>query len=284
MRLLAAGLAALALLAPPAALADSATPAELRQLAGRAATDEAALAELRRIDRVDGLPVDLEAALAGAEGDELERRLATLAAGEAGPAAAPAAARERAAEILSERRFRESGPPRPFRRFLAWLGDRLEPLARPFRWLAGWLPGGESVLWALLGGIVIAGAAAFAVWLGRRRGGTVVERLGRGRGEPALDPRRLERLAEEAEERGELGLALRLRFRAGLLRLARLRAVPRPETLTSRQLVRLLRSEQFDRLARDLDEVVYGGRPATPADVEAARTGWPRVLSQAGAP
>ena len=283
MRLLAAGLAALALLAPAAAQADSATPAELRALAGRASTDETALAELRRIDRVDGVPVDLDAALAGAEGDELERRLATLAVGEGGPATAPADAREQAAEILSERRFRESGPPRPFRRFLGWLGDRLEPLARPFRWLAGWLPGGESVLWALLGAIVIAGAAGFAVWLGRRRGGTVVERPGRERGEAPLDPRRLERLAEEAEERGDLGLALRLRFRAGLLRLARLRAVPQPETLTSRQLARLLRSDRFDGLARDLDEVVYGGRPATPADLEAARTGWPRVLSQAGA-
>ena len=105
----------------------------------------------------------------------------------------------------------------------------------------------------------------------------------RSRDEPGPDPRELERLADEAEGRGELERALRLRFRAGLLRLARIEAVPQPETLTSRQLVRLLGSEQFGRLARDLDEVVYGGRAASRADVENARTGWPQVLARARA-
>ena len=282
MRLAAAAAVALALLPVSAAGAADATPAELRELAARAATDEAALAELRGIDSVGGNPVDLEAALAGAEGDELENRLEALAEGAGGTAAAPGAAREEAADILAERRFRETGPPRPFHRFLVWLGDLLEPLARPFRWLASWVPGGESVLWTLLGLLVIAAAAGFAVWLGRRRGGTVAERLARARAEPELDPRELERRADRAEERGELELALRLRFRAGLVRLARLRAVPRPETLTNRRLVQLLHSEQFTGLARTLDEVVYGGRPASPADLDAAKTGWPRVLAGAG--
>jgi Domain of unknown function (DUF4129) len=282
MRAAAAAVAALALLAVPAASAADATPAELRELAARAASDEAALVELRELDRVDGVPVDLEAALAGAEGEELEARLVALAEGAAAaPGAAPAEARQEAADILAERRFHETGPPRPFDRLLAWLGDRLEPLARPFRWLAGRLPGGESLLWALLGALVIAAAAAFAVWLGRRRGGTIAERLARGRAEPALDPRELDRMAERAEERGELDLALRLRFRAGLVRLARLRAVRQPETMTNRQLVRLLHSDQFAGLANTLDEVVYGGRAASPADLEAAKSGWPRVLAGA---
>jgi hypothetical protein len=282
MRLVAAGAVALALLPVSAAGAADATPAELRELAARAATDETALAELRAIDRVGGVPVDLETALAGAEGDELARRLEALAEGGGGTAAAPAAAREEAADILAERRFHETGPPRPFRRFLEWLGDRLEPLARPLRWLAGWVPGGESALWTLLGVLVVGAAAGFAVWLGRRRGGTVAERLARARAEPALDPRELERRAEQAEERGELELALRLRFRAGLVRLARLRAVPQPEMLTNRRLVQLLHSDQFAGLARTLDEVVYGGRTASRADLEAAKAGWPRVLAGAG--
>jgi hypothetical protein len=154
-------------------------------------------------------------------------------------------------------------------------------VARPFKWLAGWIPGGESVLWTVLGLAVVAAAGVVAAWLGRRRGGTVIERLASASVDSGIDPRRLERLAEEAEARGELELALRLRFRAGLIRLARQRAVPSPETLTSRQLVRLLGSEHFDRLAHDLDEVVYGGRAATHADIEAARTGWPAVLAGA---
>jgi len=167
-----------------------------------------------------------------------------------------------------------AGPP-----LLGWLGDRID---RPLTWLAERIPGGEAAVWVILGALVMAVAALVATRLGAARGGGVVERSARSRSEPGLDPRTLERLAGEAEERGELELALRLRFRAGLVRLARAEAVPQPETLTSRQLVRLLGSEQFAGLARDLDEVVYGGRAASRADVENARTGWPKVLARAG--
>ena len=111
-------------------------------------------------------------------------------------------------------------------------------------------------------------AAFVAARLGASRGGIVVDRSALLRSESGIDPRTLEHLAEEAEGRGELEAALRLRFRAGLLRLARVEAVRQPETLTSRQLVRLLGAEQFGRLASDLDEVVYGGRAASRADVE----------------
>jgi hypothetical protein len=281
MRLLAAALAAAALVAVPAAAGSSATPAEVRELAGRAASDPAALAKLRQIESVGGVPVDLRAALAGASGQALERRLSALAAGGEGIAAAPADARAEAAAVLEERRFNETPPPRPFRRLLDWLGDRIDG---PVSWLAGWIPGGEAALWVILGALVMAGAALVAARLGAARGGGVIERSARLQSQPGLDPRTLERLADEAEGRGELELALRLRFHAGLLRLARIEALPRPETLTSGQLVRLLGSEILGRLARDLDEVVYGGRAASRADVENARTGWPQVLEQAGRP
>ena len=278
MKFLAAGLAAAALVAAPAVAAANATPAEVRELARRAATDSAALEQLRQIDRVDGARVDLRAALAGANDQELERRLAALAAGGERAAASPAGARAEAGAVLAERRFSETPPPRPFRRLLRWLGDRIDG---PLTWLAERVPGGERALWAILGALVMAGAALVAVRLGASRGGGVVDRAARLRGERGVDPAELERRAHEAEGRGELELALRLRFRAGLVRLARLDAVPEPETLTSRQLVGLLGSEQFRGLARDLDEVVYGGRPASRADVENARTGWPQVLARA---
>ena len=79
-------------------------------------------------------------------------------------------------------------------------------------------------------------------------------------------------------------LALRLRFRAGLARLAALHTVPQPENLTSRQLARALGSPRFGGLARDLDEVVYGGRQASAADLTSAREGWPQVLREARRP
>jgi hypothetical protein len=94
----------------------------------------------------------------------------------------------------------------------------------------------------------------------------------------------LEQLAADAEERGELETALRLRFRAGLARLAKLRTVPQPQNLTSRQLARALGSPRFAGLARDLDEVVYGGRSASAADVASAREGWPEVLREVRRP
>nr|MBA2383438.1 hypothetical protein [Actinomycetota bacterium] len=82
MRARAAAVAAVFVLAAPAAWGAEATGAEVRALAARAGSDPSALEELREIDRVDGSPADLRAALAGAEGEELERRLAAL--GDAG--------------------------------------------------------------------------------------------------------------------------------------------------------------------------------------------------------
>jgi hypothetical protein len=76
-RIAAATLAALAALAWPAAGA-AATGEEVRALAERAASNPAALAELREIEVVDGRRVDLEAALAGAEGDALRARLTLI--------------------------------------------------------------------------------------------------------------------------------------------------------------------------------------------------------------
>ncbi len=74
---------------------------------------------------------------------------------------------------------------------------------------------------------------------------------------------------------------MRLRFRAGLLRLARLRAISDDVTTTSGQVARELRSSSFDELAGTHDEVVYGGRPAAKADAVDARGRWDDVLSKA---
>jgi len=192
----------------------------------------------------------------------------------------PEQAREQARQILSERRFHGTSLPRPFHRVFSWLADRLHFVARGWDWLAAKL-GGHLVLWALVGAVVLALAALLAVRLAKRR--AEVEALGigrraRGRSE---DPAELERLADEAERRGDLEVALRLRFRAGLLRLGRARALPLRPSLRTQEARRTLGSARFDRLARDFDEVVYGGRPPREADVEAARSEWPQVVAEA---
>ena len=280
MRLVA--LAALvALVFVPAALADAATGGQVKQLAAQAAGgDAAALERLRRVDTVDGRPVDLAAAL-DAENGELRARLRTLAAGSSAVAAGTRDAQREAGDILGERRFHGSSVPRPLHGVLEWLGKKLRVLARPFNWLAERIPGGSTTLWVVIGALVVALAALVAMRLAARRGGRLVEASAvRGPGRPP-DPARLEREAAEAERRGDLELALRLRFRAGLIRLARAEVIPGHEPLTSGQLRRLVRSRSFDRLAFDLDEVVYGDLPASPEQVGRAREAWPRVLEEA---
>lgn len=279
MRALAvAGLVMLAL--APAALAGSATGFQVKQLALAAARgDAAALARLREVDRIDGRPVGLAAAL-DADGAELHSRLETLAASTGATQAGAGDARQQAAKILDERRFHESRVPRPLHGVLEWLGQKLRALARPFDWLADRIPGGRATLWTALAALVVALAALVATRLGARRGGRLLDTAGGRRSARAPDPDRLEREAAEAERRGDLDLALRLRFRAGLIRLARADVIPAHEPLTSGQLRRLVRSPAFDRLAFDLDEIVYGDRPASSEEVGRSRESWPRVLDE----
>jgi hypothetical protein len=150
------------------------------------------------------------------------------------------------------------------------------------RALADLVPGGPVVR-AVLAVLVVAALVGFLVVPYLRRRSARLERQGRGAARHGgVDPADLERQAEAAEAGGDLDHALRLRFRAGLLRLALGRRVAREATLPSGELSRRLGSRQFDDLARTFDEVVYGGRPARPEDVSQARDGWPRVLEEAG--
>jgi hypothetical protein len=270
-----------ALAAAPAALATAATSSEVKRLAARAAEgDAAAIRQLREVDNVDGRAVDLEAALE-VDGAELRARLETLAAGAPAGQAASGDAQQEAARILDERRFNGSRVPRPLHGVLEWLGEKLRVLARPFNWLADRVPGGPTTLWIALAALVVALAALVATRLGARRGGRLLDAAAGRRTARAPDPERLEREAAEAERRGDLDLALRLRFRAGLIRLARADVIPAHEPLTSGQLRRLVRSPSFDRLAFDLDEIVYGDRPASAEHVGRSRESWPRVLQEA---
>jgi hypothetical protein len=279
-RRLAPLLAAVTLAAPGVASAAAVTGAELRALAERAADDPAALTRLRSVDSVDGRPVDLRAALAGVEGEALRDRLRVLA--ESGERiAAGGSPREDAARILSDRRFRESEVPRPFHGLLVWIREQFAFVGRPFEWLAERIPGGPRVLWTLLAGAAIALAVFVARRTAQRRAGRGLTRARERRDARGLDPRELERRADEAERRGDLEAAVRLRFRAGLLRLGSKEVIPRRESLTTGQVRRLVRLKEFDGLARSHDEIAYGGRAASRDDAEAARAGWPVVLAKA---
>ena len=196
------------------------------------------------------------------------------------------AAREQAREILSQDRFREPSFPRPLRGFFEWLSERLQPLFDAVSdlvgWLAGPLPGGRALVLGVLAALALVAIAAVLSREVRRRETRAAARDAERPGHRKRpDPRELERQAVAAEREGDLRSAVRLRFRAGLLRLDAGGAIRLRPSLTSGELVRRLRSSSFERLAGDFDEIVYGGREAAPADVELARAEWPRVVAEA---
>jgi len=280
--------AAAALAAPVAASATEATSGEVRALAERGGSDAEALAELRQVDTVDGRPVDIRALLGSAGGEDLRSRLRTLAAsltgsGDASSEAADASAQ--AGEILDQRRYRPASVPRPFAGVIEELGEALAPVGRAARRVVdrvdGALPGGAGVAWIALSLLVLGGAVAVANRTVSRRVKAGAAAVRRGRGPREESPGALERRADAAEREGDLKLAMRLRFRAGLLRLDEAGLIAYRPSVRSGDLRRQLGSETFDGLATGFDEVRYGHRAVTEDDLRSARAGWPRVADEA---
>jgi hypothetical protein len=270
--LLAAAAVAATLAAAPAAHARDASAAEVRALAARAASDPAALERLRAVDTVDGRPLAVAIALDGAEGAALRARLRVLAREAGGGDPVPADASRRARAVLAEGRFHERLP-QPLKRPLERLGDWLEDL-----WSR--LPGGPDARWAYAIVVVAVVAAVYSLRGIRRRRGVAASTVAGPGGRAAPEgPAALERRADEAERAGDHALAVRLRFRAGLMRLGEREAIPYRPSLTTAEARRRLRSEPFDRLAADFDAIAYGGRAAGDEDARAARSGWREVLS-----
>jgi len=190
----------------------------------------------------------------------------------------PDRARDQAREILGGRRYKPADVPRPFEGALEWLGDRLRPIGDFFSRITESLAG-KIALAAVLAGVV----AVVALLVARRR--TAASATGgpsrRRSSDERADPGRLEREADAAERRGDLDVALRLRFRAGLLRLDRAGAIHFRPSITTGQVARRLRLPSFDDLAITFDAVAYGGRHASATDLQSARAEWPRVLERA---
>lgn len=262
---------------PPArASVSEVTEGRLSGLAERARSDPEALERLRAVDRVDGRPVDVALVLGDSSGADLDARLRALAdRGQSAPVS-PARSKAQATAILSEDRFKPAPVPRPLRGLLETIGGGIEAA---FRRLAAGVPGGEAVLWVIIALAVLCMATVVTGRTVRRRSG--VRRAPPGGAPPGVgdeDPGRLDREADAAERDGHLDMALRLRFRAGLIRLHKRGAIRLRPSLATGEVARQLRSPVFDRLAADFDAVAYGGRSPERGQIEAARTGWGQLL------
>jgi len=132
----------------------------------------------------------------------------------------------------------------------------------------------------------VAIVAVAGILAARMTGRTLVDhartgpRLGGAPGAP--DAGALEIAADLAEREGAIEQAVRLRFQAGLLRLDELGVLTYRPSLPNAAVSRRLGSPVFDELLRCFEEVVYGGRPAEPADARGSRDGWRQVLGDAG--
>jgi Domain of unknown function (DUF4129) len=201
-----------------------------------------------------------------------------VTAGQAPQSAAEARAEAR--EILADDRYQGVDFPQPLNGPLDWVGDQI---SAAFEWiddLGTDLPGGPVALWIALAALVLVAATAVTSVTIRRRA-IAIERARRAALPATEDPRALEREAERAEREGEWERAVRLRFRAGLLRLDNRHVIAYRPSLTTGEVARAVGTPAFAEVGERFDAIAYGGRPAEREDAEAARRGWETVLAEA---
>jgi hypothetical protein len=190
------------------------------------------------------------------------------------------AARAEAREILADDRYQSADFPQPLSDPLDWIGEQIESAIGWIDGLGGDVPGGPVALWMVLAALVLLLATTLTGTTIRRRA-TAIERARRAALPPAENPRALEREAAQAERDGDWERAVRLRFRAGLLRLDGRRVIEYRPSMTTGEVARAVRSPAFAEMGERFDAIAYGGRPADRDDAEAARRGWEAVLAEA---
>ncbi len=202
------------------------------------------------------------------------------------PLADADAARRAAAAILREGRFHNPSVPRPLHGVLHDIGRVLQAVGRAVTHavdrVGRIVPGGKVAVWVVLG-LALLGAITFLARRCSRRALLREPRRGGGsRAGRVATAAGLERDAAGAERDGRFEDAVRLRFRAGLARLAEEGAIRTARSTPNAQLSRTLHSPDFDALAERFDEIAYGASPAASTDAEEARRRWSAVVSGSG--
>jgi hypothetical protein len=194
----------------------------------------------------------------------------------------PDEAREAARRILGEDRFQPEAPrraPQPFKQPLTWLGEQLRKLFEPLGdFLSRTVGRGGPIGWLLFAALVIGAVALIARAISRR----VASRRESTTSEVRLSKRiaELEREAAAAAAAGRWAEAIRLRFRAGLLRIEDRGRVLGVEQRPNADVVRRATIDPLSPLADMHDRITYGEHPAAAADDAASKAGWDDVQGE----
>ncbi len=200
----------------------------------------------------------------------------------------PGAARDAARQILSQRQFRPERSPKPLEGVLRWISDRIDGIADAigdfltglFRPLFRILPGDFGIV---LGFALCTGIAALVIWLVSRN---VVRSPKPAADHPSQssdvtdDPNELEAAAQRAEREQRFDLAIRYRYRAGLIRLDRAGVIELQPWNTAALLTRRVASPRFDRITDTFEAVTYGGRTANGSQANTVRAEWSTLLTE----
>ncbi len=260
--------------------AGSATGSDARRLAQEATTDPGAAKELTELTSIDGVPVDMAALLA----TDHRERLEAIAALDPGPKLDSESIRAQAREILADARYpqeRQSWLRRLAGPLLVWADRGLaavtDLVSAVVRWVIDFFASGTG-RWIAIPAL-FAATAIGAWYLSRKRAReierrAVIERIL----EMGIDPAELMALADRAEADGEHSEAIRLRFVAGLLYLDAEGVIEFAPGLSNGEIAAKVGSPDFEILARQFDETVYGRMPAGAKDSETARGLWTGLL------
>lgn len=206
------------------------------------------------------------------------------------PSPFASAARREAQNILSQPPFKpsHSSAPAPFTGALRTFGRWI---AAPFQWVWRHLfvhigHGFTSIFGSWWPFVAVALAVAAGVLIGTiliRRRGKAPARVRPGAGvRPSVETaEQLDAQARAAEAEGDFATAVRLSFRAGLLRLEEIGVIDDRLATSDTRLRRQLSSQTFDKIVLSHELIAYGDTPATAGDAEEARESWPVLVSAA---
>lgn len=139
---------------------------------------------------------------------------------------------------------------------------------------------GRFLFWTIITLVILIVAAVVTTRLVKRRAASLaIDRAAVVTAQEVESPDILERQAAAALAQRQHEEAIRLYYRAGLIRLGRRGVIQYEPSLTSGEVADIVQTAVFDHIARTFDGVAYGHRSANADQVAAARSDWDTLLA-----